>query len=44
MEKEKNNKKILKLLKENKELIIMVPTVVLTFWVFYTKQFVIFIL
>lgn len=31
MEKEKNNKKILKLLKENKELIIMVPTVVLTF-------------
>lgn len=31
MEKEINNKKILKLLKENKELIIMVPTVVLTF-------------
>lgn len=31
MEKEKDNKKILKLLKENKELMIMVPTVVLTF-------------
>ena len=31
MEKEKDNKKILKLLKENIELMIMVPTVVLTF-------------
>ena len=31
MTEEKDNKKILELLKENKELIIMVPTFVLTF-------------
>ena len=37
MEKEKDNKKLLKFLKENKELMIMVPTVVLTFLVFYTE-------